>query len=71
MTEKKISKNKLIKLLKKDYPEYLSKKETLNRDNLKVLIPYALESKKLYIRKDIVQIIIALHEQVLKDCTAA
>ena len=64
MTEKKISKNKLIALLKKDYPEYLSKKETLNRDNLKILIPYALESKKLYIRKDIVQIIIALHEQV-------
>lgn len=64
MTEKKISKNKLIKLLKKDYPEYLSKKETLNSDNLRILIPYALESKKLYIRKDIVHIIIALHEKV-------
>ena len=64
MTEKKISKNKLIALLKKDYPEYLSQKETLNRDNLKILIPYALESKKLYVRKDIVQTIIALHEKI-------
>jgi len=64
MKDDKKSESKLITSLKKNYPEYLREREALNSDNLRILIPYALENKRLYIRKEIVQTLIALHEKV-------
>ena len=64
MKDGKKSESKLITSLKKNYPEYLRKREVLNTDNIKILIPYALENKRLYIRKEIVQSLIALHEKI-------
>ena len=64
MKDDKKSESKLITALKKNYPEYLREREVLNSDNLRILIPYALENKRLYIRKEIVQTLIALHEKV-------
>ena len=64
MNEGEKSESKILKLLKKNYPEYLRKRDALNTDNLRILIPYALENKKLYIRKEIIQTVIALHEKV-------
>jgi hypothetical protein len=64
MKDNKKSESKLFKSLKDEYPEYLREREVLNSDNLRILIPYALENKRLYIRKEIVQTLIALHEKV-------
>ena len=64
MKDDKKSESKLITSLKRNYPEYLRKREVLNTDNLRILIPYALENKRLYIRKEIVQSLIALHEKI-------
>ena len=45
MKDDKKSESKLITALKKNYPEYLREREVLNSDNLRILIPYALENK--------------------------